>query len=214
MRLFLRRLGLSLELLLERRAGIYLTVDGLILFGVLVGVLVGGEPEQFYMAALLPCLIVGVPILSDAIALERRAGSLDLALSSPGASYYFERRVLVLCVVMAVQGCLVLLLIRFAIAPFFVLPVLVQTLVSSSVVGAAVLFWAVRLRGPGAVGSATLMTLGACGPWLLANPIHRGWMTVDECIDWLKTNLVLGLAAVVLYLYARRRLTRPERLLS
>ncbi|HNJ78742.1 MAG TPA: hypothetical protein PKX56_05255, partial [Marmoricola sp.] len=38
--------------------------------------------------------LIGAPVLSDVVDLERRAGSLDLALSSPGADLYFERRLL------------------------------------------------------------------------------------------------------------------------
>lgn len=208
-----RRLRLSLDLLLQRSLGLCLAVDVLILSGVLVQTLASNDPEGFYYAAVIPLFLLGVPILSDTVALERRAGSLDLALSAPGAARYFERRVATFCAVMALQGTLVLLVARLAVARYLLAPALLQLLLTAAVIGAVVLFWAVRLRGPGAVAFASLLTLLALQRWLLANPVRRVGWTVDAAADWLGANAVLAGAAAMLYLYARRRLSRPETLL-
>jgi hypothetical protein len=208
------RLRLSVALLVERRAGLYLVADGFVLFGILVGVLAGEDPAQFYLAVLAPCILLGVPILGDAVALERRAGSLDLALSSPGAGFYFEWRVGLFCGVMAVQCGFLLAVIRVGVAPFAVAPALVQSCLSCALIGAAALFWSTHLRGAGAIAFATYLTLAGLGPWLLGNPIYTLPMRLDDVVDWFKANVVLALTAIVLYLYARRRLARPERILS
>lgn len=208
------RLRLSVALLVERRAWLYLAVDGFVFYGILLGVLVGGDPRQFYLAVLAPCILLGVPILGDAVALERRAGSLDLALSSPGADFYFERRVGLFSGVMAAQCWLLLAVIRIGVAPFTLAPALVQSSMSCALIGAAALFWSAHLRGAGAIAFATYLTLAGMGPWLFSNPIYTEPMRLDGVVDWCKANLVLALTTVVLYLYARRRLARPERILS
>jgi len=76
----------SLRVLLERRWAVYLAVDVLLFFYVLIIALVGGgEARALWIGGvLLPSVILGIMILSDAIDVDRRAGSLDLALSAPG----------------------------------------------------------------------------------------------------------------------------------
>jgi hypothetical protein len=143
----LQRIRLSLDLLLDRRAVLFGSVYLMVLFvGVLQAVM--GEKTFFYgQVFLTPLLLIGIPALSDCIALERRAGSLDLALSSPGAKMYFVRRIGALVGAAVVQGWL-LLWIEWAFVSPRRCPVwmlFVQVVVVSALFGSIVLFWAVRL---------------------------------------------------------------------
>ena len=89
------RIRLSLRLLTERRAALFITVDAMFLFaGVMIGLAGTGSVTEFWLPLfVMPLLVVGVPMLTDTVAVERRSGTLDLALTSPGARFYFERRV-------------------------------------------------------------------------------------------------------------------------
>src|SRR5688572_4643039 len=120
LRAWLRRMQLSVTLLLDRRLGLLFGVDGLVLFVLTVAVLSGaGDAKAFYTGVVLvPTLFLGIPILADVIALERRAGSLDLALSSPGGSDYFERRVASFTIFLIVQAWLLLSFARFSVGRF------------------------------------------------------------------------------------------------
>src|SRR6266581_2992357 len=102
------RIRLSLRLLTERRAALFITIDALFLFsGFFIGLAGTGSVTEFWLPMfLMPLLVVGVPMLSDIVAVERRSGTLDLALTSPGARFYFERRVLSVCALIVAQGCL------------------------------------------------------------------------------------------------------------
>jgi hypothetical protein len=88
--------------------------------------------------------------------------------------------------------------------------------------GAAALFWAVRLKSGGAVWLASMGTVLAFSRWFFASPIpdrhhgaFNGWLPgLEESLSWLGGALVLGAATLILFLYARRRLKRPETLVS
>lgn len=215
----LQRTLLSLRLLTERRLGFYATVDGFFLFGgVLIGLSGNGSVRDFWLPLfLMPLLVVGVPMLADTMAIERRAGTLDLALTSPGARFYFERRVAAVGAAALLQGWLALLIVRVTTLsePFPLSGPLVQTITVTLFVCAVALNWAVRVRTAGAVMFATYASAIAFAPWLFANPIHppttmNGPMTVGDIISWSRDNLVLLASAVAFYLYARQRLARPE----
>ena len=102
------RVLLSLRLLTERRAALFITIDALFLYsGFFIGLAGTGSVTDFWLPMfLMPLLVVGVPMLSDTMAVERRSGTLDLALTSPGARFYFERRVGAVAAVAMVQGWL------------------------------------------------------------------------------------------------------------
>jgi len=215
------RLRLGIQLLLERRAGIFFSFNVLLLMVVPVAILAGGELPDLYLLALTPLVVPGLLLLSEAVALERRAGSLDLALTSPGAEFYFERRILSLLAYFAAQACLIVLVARLALARFPVLPVIIQALLSCALVGAVVLYWASRLRTSEMVALASLVTILLLSPWLGASPIPESteipagmWLDLEGTLDWARTNAVLGGAALAAYLYARRRLNRPETMIQ
>jgi hypothetical protein len=217
------RVRLSLRLLTERRAALFISVDSLFLFaGLMIGLGGSGSVKDFWLPLfLMPLLVVGVPMLADTVAVERRSGTLDLALTSPGARFYFERRAGAVIAVAILQGWMAMALVRLTMRsePFPLSGPFVQTVSVAMFIGAAVLNWAVRVRTAGAVIFATYATALAFAPWLFSNPIHppttmNGPMTVGDMIAWSQNNLVLLAAAGTFYLYARQRLARPEAIIT
>jgi hypothetical protein len=217
------RVRLSLRLLTERRAALFISIDALFLFaGIMMGLGGNGSASEFWLPLfLMPLLVVGVPMLGDTVAVERRSGTLDLALTSPGARFYFERRVGAVVALAVLQGWLAMALVRATMRsePFPLSGPMVQVVSVALFIGAVTLNWAVRVRGAGAVMFATYATAAAFGRWLFANPIHppttmNGPMTAGDMIDWSQNNLVLLAAAATFYLYARQRLARQEAMIT
>jgi hypothetical protein len=217
------RVRLSLRLLTERRAALFIIIDALFLFSGLFIALAGtGSVREFWLPMfLMPLMVVGVPMLSDTMAVERRSGTLDLALTSPGARFYFERRVGAVVAVAILQGWLSMFLGRLMMhtEPFPLSGPLLQIVSVALFIGAVTLNWAVRVRGAGAVIFATYATALAFSPWLFSNPIHpptsmNGPMTAGDIVDWSQNNLVLLAAAATFYLYARQRLAHQEAIIT
>lgn len=217
------RARVSLALLTERRAALFLSADGFFLFaGLVLSFSQSGSVRDFWFPLfLLPSLFLGVPIMADAVAVERRSGTLDLALTSPGARLYFERRVLTIAAIMIVQGWLTVALARLLNNAYFALSgPLVQVVIVSIFITAVTLNWTLRLKTAGAVIFATYATALAFAPWLFTNPIHppaempNGPMTAADIVDYLQQNLVLAVAALVCYLYALHRMARPESIIQ
>lgn len=211
------RTFLSLHLLLQRRAALVLAADGLFVLGVLVVALLEGEWSGFWIGVVAPYVVVAGPLLADGLALERRAGCLDLALSSPGSSFYFERRALVLGGVVFLQGLLLIVFARLFVQEFLLAPAILRAVTADAFMLSAVLFWTTRLQTAGAVSVASVATAVLFAPWLGAFPIHKDYVGLVESPSALLAafapDLVLGAASLVLYAYARRRLARPESLL-
>ena len=213
------RMRVSLALLTERRAALFLTVDGFFLFtGLMLSFSGNGSVRDFWLPLfLLPSIFLGVPIMADAVAVERRSGTLDLALTSPGARLYFERRLASVAALMIGQGWLVILGGRALNPAYFPLSgPLVQVVIVAIFISAVTLNWSLRLKTAGGVIFASFATFLAFAPWLFSNPIHppaempNGTMKAADLVDYFQQNLVLAAAAVVLYLYAAQRLSRPE----
>lgn len=215
------RLRSSISLLTERRLPMYAALDGLFLFlGITLAFGGASDAKGFYPSnVLLPLLLIVVPMTAEAVAVERRSGTLDLALTSPAARFYFERRIGAVAALMIVQSWLIvivpwLIVEKFPLsAPFVQIPIVVLF------VCAVVLNWAVRLKTAGAVSFATYITVAAFGPWVFSNPIRplgpsTGRMTLPDYIDFAQQNLVLAAGALIFYLYARQRLARPEAIIS
>ena len=107
---------------------------------------------------------------------------------------------------------------------FPVLAVLGQVLVTAAFLGTASLFWAVRLRTAGGVWLASTATALALAPWLFFTPIPDRLFALGQYdrmlpygafgLDWAASVAVLGASAVLFFFYARRRLRRPETLIS
>lgn len=216
------RARFALALLMARRPGVFAVANVLLLFVTLVlAMAAGGEARSaWHMLVVAPLLLLGGAILSDVVAVERRSGSLDLALSSPGARHLFERRLGAGLAVLLGQSWLVILVMWFSWSRGFALvPALGQALVLVGLLGAATLFWAVRLRTPGAVMLASVGTIALLGKWSLVPPmpelaVHGILLPpLAETLDWARGCAVLAAAGVLLYLHARRRLDRPELLL-
>jgi hypothetical protein len=221
-----RSMRLSLSLLLGRRLVLFAAIDILVVGYLLLTMLLESEAhagDLYRYAFLFPSLLLALPALSGLVDLERRAGCLDLALSSPAAEAYFVRRAAAVCAVVAVQGYLVMLLGWFLNGRDFpLLAPLLQIVVISLFLGAVSLFWAVRLRTSGAVWLASAVTVGLVSPWFFADPIPPPFTThyghflpgAEESLSWLRSLAILAVGAALFYLYARRRLRRPERMLS
>jgi hypothetical protein len=222
----LRSVRLSLSLLLGRRLVLFAVIDALVVGTLLLQMLLESEGDAgdiYRYAFLLPSLILALPALAGLVDLERRAGCLDLALSAPAAEAYFVRRAGAVCAVMAAQGEIVILLGWFLGGfGFPLLAPLTQILVVSLFLGAVSLFWAVRLRTSGAVWLASAATVAVMSPWFFTNPVpqrltaHYGSLLpgAEESLPWLRSLAILAAGAALFYLYARRRLRRPERMLS
>lgn len=217
------RARVSLALLTERRVALLLTVDGFFLFtGLMISFAGNGSVKDFWLPLfLLPSIFLGVSIMADAVAVERRSGTLDLALTSPGARFYFERRVAAVAALMIAQGWIVIGAARLLNHAWFpVAGPLLQVVFVAIFLTAATLNWSLRLKTAGAVIFATYATLLAFAPWIFSNPIHppaempNGAMTVEDLVDYLQQNLVLFAAAIVFYAYALQRLTRPESIIQ
>lgn len=217
------RARVSLALLTERRVALLLTVDGFFLFGGLIlSFSQSGSVRDFWLPLfLLPSLFLGVPIMAEAVAVERRSGTLDLALTSPGARLYFERRVGAVAVLMIVQGWCAVVATRLLNPAYFPMSgPLIQVIFVSLFISAVTLNWTLRLKTAGAVIFATYATVLAFAPWMFSNPIRppqemaTGAMTLPDYVDYAQQNLVLAAAAVVFYLYAVQRLSRPESIIQ
>jgi hypothetical protein len=215
---------LALSVQLGRRSALFAAADAVLLgSGLFSALLGGGEPRLFYLTVVvLPVLLLGIAALADVVELERRAGSLDLALSLPEVERYFAARVAAVCLPLLAQSWLALLLLwRLNEGSFPLLLALLQPLLLISLVGVSVLFWAERLRSAGAVWLATLVGIALLAPWTLDNPIPRygqgggGRLGRGEgMLTALGDALVVTLVTLVLLVSARRRLRDPERLLS
>ena len=219
----LTRARVSLALLTERRVAMYLTVDGFFLFaGMLMSFSGNGSVRDYWLPMfLLPSIFLAVPIMADAVAVERRSGTLDLALTSPGARLYFERRVASVALLMIAQGWLVIFIARLLNSAYFPLSgPLIQIVVVAIFITAVTLNWSLRLKTAGAVIFATYATLLLFAPWFFSNPVHppaempNGTMKLEDIVDYVQQNLVLASGAVVLYLYAVQRLSRPESIIQ
>jgi hypothetical protein len=221
-----RTMRLSLELLLGRRLLLFAAVDALVLVAAILTMLLGSadEPGAVWSSVVLPpFLLLGLPALAGMVDLERRAGCLDLALTTPAAESYFLRRAGSVCAVLCAQGWLVMgidWLHEGGKLPL--LSVLLQVAVLSLFLGAASLFWAVRLKSAGAVWLASMGTVLALGRWFFFNPVpDRQFVAFGPLLpglegaqSWLASVAVLSAAAAILFLYARRRLRRPETMIS
>jgi hypothetical protein len=218
---------LDLRLQLGRQLGLMLTVDVLLVGLGLLAALVGESVESglYVQAVLVPLVLLGVPVIADTVALERRAGCIELALTSPAGERYFLRRVAVVTVLFAVQGTVVMTIAWLALGRgFALLTVLLQLLAVTAFVAAATLFWAARLGAAGGVWLASLATVAVASPWCFWGPVVvplpgqarvgallPGWLQIWE---WASRAVPLAVAALLLLLYARRRLRRAETLLD
>lgn len=216
----------TLELLLGNRLKLFATADVVVVLWTLIAMMLGteAEPQDVYrQVVLVPLLILGLPALAGLVEVERRAGCLDLALSAPHVERYFLRRAATVSALLAVQGWVLILLTWFQEDRWFpILSCLTQVLVVSVFLGALALFWAVRLKTAGGVWLASIVTTIALNRWFFHNPVPnrhfgvRGSLLPREeaLIDWIVSVAVLGAATVLLYFYARRRLRRPETMIS
>ena len=221
----LRSVRLSLELLLGRRLWLFAGIDALVILSAFLDMLLGdgGKPGGVYAWVIfMPCLLLGLPALSGIVEVERRAGCLDLALSTPGAVGYFVRRAAAVCGVLAVQTWVLTIADwLYEGRGFPLLAPLAQITVVIFLLGALALFWAVRLKTAGAVWLASMLTLVVLRPWFFRNPLPNlyfskfgSWLPgADEALPWLGSLAVLATAATLFSLYARRRLRRPESML-
>jgi hypothetical protein len=222
----LRSLHLSLDLLLGRRLLLFAALDGVVLLLAGLSMLLqseGAAGDLYRFVFLVPSVLLGLPALAGMVDLERRAGCLDLALAAPSAEAYFVRRAAAVCAVAALQGELIMGAAWLASERSFPLlaPVL-QIVAASAFLGAVSLFWAVRLRTAGGVWLASAVTLGAMGPWFFFDPIPLRLTTAygaflpgaEASLPWLRSLAVLAAGSVLFFLYARRRLRRPELMIS
>ncbi len=221
---FSKRTGYGFQLLLDRRLWLFLAGDAFFLFiGLLEAIEVLGDADWldrlYPRTVVMPMLVLGLPAMSGVLALERRAGSLDLALAVPSTERYFLRRIAPVCLFLTVQGWLVLLFIADG---WELLRALYQCTVTAAMLGALTLFWAVRLKTSGAVLAAAVVSVGLLTPWIF---YHPGTPFVEgaamdflgirlDFLAWGWKAVVQTLAVVILFLYAREHLRRPESMLA
>jgi hypothetical protein len=217
-----------LQLQLGRQLALVATLDALLVAMGLFEALAGGDATGaglYVQSVLVPLLALGIPALADLVALERRAGCLDLALAAPAGELYFLRRAGVVSAVLALQGTLVMALGWIGTDYAFPLvTVELQLLAVVAFTAATTVFWAVRLASSGAVWLASLATVVVAGRWCFWLPVVSalpGREKVGVLLpspwaiwEWATRAVPLAVAAALLLLYARRRLRRPELLLG
>ncbi len=219
-----KRAGYAFRLLLDRRLWLYLAGDAFFLFAGLLEAIdsMGGGDwlDRLYpRIVVMPMLVLGLPATAGTVALERRAGSLDLALAVPSTEGYFLRRLAPVWLFLTLQGWIVLVL---AADGWDLARGLYQCTATAALLAAATMFWAVRLKTSGAVLVATLTTVGLLSPWIFYSPAAGStlgmppelWGVPLEVLSWCWKAAVESLAAVILFLYARNRLRRPESMLA
>ena len=216
-----RRVRIALVLSTERRGLLYALIDAVLLvYAIEQGFNGEGRAGEFYIVLyILPLFLIAVPVMSDAVALERRAGTLDLALTSPGATFHFERRIASIALLAMLQGWITLAIPWLLIEHFPLSGPMLQMAVVATFVAAVTLNWAVRLRSAGAAAFMTYVTCLAFAPWFFSNPIRpidvdHGPMIFADYLDFFRRNAVLAAGAIVFYLYARQRLAHRESLIT
>lgn len=227
----LRRVALDLRLLLGGKLLLLPALDILLVLSAFFDVMSqgGGLNLVYFRVVVIPALVLGVPALSSVLALERRAGSLDLALAVPSTVRFFLRRASSVIAVLGAQSLTLLLLAYIeraeSLASALTADVvdlaraLAQTGAVLLLLPAVVLFWSVRVRSAGAVMVASAATLLALMPWMSRPPVPEP--SIDKLLgvpvwilSWGLDFSILVAAILVFGLYARERLRRPERLLT
>ncbi len=218
----LLRARYACELLLEERLWLFLLADAVIVLQAVIGSLSsGGELEVMYRSVVVvPQLLLGLPGMSAVVALERRAGSLDLALAVPSTERYFVRRVAPVCGALIVQGWVLLILL--ADPGWDRVRGLIQSAEIGLLLAALTLFWAVRLTTSGAVLVGSLLSVGVLSRWIFYSPVIDSYGpdvarlagVPVPILAWVWNAAVLAAATVILLQYARRRLRRPEVMLG
>ncbi len=218
----------DVDLLLGRRIWLLLLVDGmLILSGIQTAVDADGDQQAWVLyrqTVLIPAFVLMLPALSAVLALERRAGSLELALSSVSVTRYVARRVWPLPVFFIVQSLLVIPFLPHPRRAWLLLVALHAIAVILSLV-AVVVFWIVRIETAGGVLVAALASSIALSTFVFRSPFPpRTVLTFDRLrlplLENVSTHLVETLwgivvllaTSLVLLIAARWRLRRPHRL--
>jgi len=224
----LRGLFLHIRLMLGRKALAVIIIDLLLVVNVAILGLMASDRVVSFLPVSLPFLLLGIPLLADIVAMERRAGSLDLVLAIPSSHGYFQRRVLALAILMLLQGVTVLIFDRVFLGTFSLVPAILFIVVQLLFISTAVLFFASIMKSPGAVTLAVFGVILLVSPWFFTVPLYAGqmedgsnagygelsfWMSPYAVLAWLKPVAVLLLASVIMYSYARRRYRLPELLL-
>jgi hypothetical protein len=223
----LRGVRLALKLQLGSLMLLFALIDAVVLLRLLMTGLLGDQPEGlarnlYPFLVPVPLLLLGIPALADLVALERRAGCLDLALTAPAVELYFFQRAAAVAAVLVAQGWLVVTAMwLISDAGFALLTVLLQVVAITLFVAAVTAFWAVHLRAAGAVWLAALATVAPFYNWLFFIPIAPPLLSADgpllpgarEGLSWAGSFLVLTASGALFLLYTRRRLRRPETLL-
>jgi hypothetical protein len=200
-----------------------LVLDAIVLlyaiFSALLGDLSDGWPRVVYrVVVLVPLLLLGLPILSTIVDLERRAGCLDLALTAPSGERYFLRRALAVGSFFVLQGSLAMIVVWWREGfQFSIAWVLLQIVSATACVVSLALFWSVRLESPSSVWIVALLSASVLGPWLFFVPIEVGaggsrWAFPGayESLRAIGNAGVLLLIGLLLWLHTVSRLRRPE----
>lgn len=218
----LRRFRYDLRLLAGDRLWLFVAADlFLVVPALFAGLAEGQDLAAMYGGVVVaPALFLGVPMLSRLVALERRAGSLDLALAAPSTSAYFLRRAAAAGGLLWAQSIVLLFVVyvESAGSPGVLFRALAQTTVVVAFLVAVCLFWASCLRSAGGVIVAAGFTLVAFQRWTLRSP-DLEWQGLFLGVSraqlyWLGDLLVLLAAVAIFFLYARERLRRPHLLLD
>ncbi len=219
----LRLARYSLRLLLEGRLWVFLLADLVLLVqGLIQALVAGGRIDELYAPmVIVPSVLLAAPALSAIIALERRAGSLDLALATPQAEGYFLRRAAPVALPLLAQGWLILCLAPSTSAELYRPRALVMSVELMALVVALVIFWAVRLKSAGGVLVATWASLLLLRLLFRFSPEPVNPNAFAQHFFGFSIPMLAGLwnifsvgfAALIVYLFARQRLRRPESML-
>jgi len=214
------RLRLVFRVQMGQRLLLLLAADALLVVqGVFTALLGGGEPDDFYLfVALVPLLLLTPAALSDLVALERRAGTLDLTLSLGSRETLLLLRAGVPALLIGLQAGLVMIFVWWTEPQSVPLVgVLLQLFAVACLLAAASLFAALYVPAAGGAWLTTLGIVAVLAPWSLFNPVpprlsHAGPHWIAD--GGPHALAVLTGATLLAIAYSLRRLRRPEVLLQ
>jgi hypothetical protein len=191
-------------------------------FTMLVVGLTGGDPASAVLkhCLIMPAMLVLVLGCADTVAVLRATGELELAVTLPSPARVILLRLAPVAIVAAVQVVVVGLALMTFLAPGQVALGWLACLAPVALGAAAVLYWNLRLRGPGAVLAATLLTLAPFLVWVEQaelcpeNENLLGMSKLQVFASAGRCQLGLLLAALCLLALIRRRLDRLEEILD
>jgi hypothetical protein len=181
----------------------------------------GGSPSSVLKACVIyPAMILIALCSSDTVAALRGSGELELAVTLANPARVLFNRLLPVLTIAAAQVAIVGMVLMVFLPPWQVIIGWAFSALPLALTVATTLYWNLRLRGPGAVLVATLVTMIPALVWIgdgemfLESENMIAMTLTDVVLSFGRCQLGLLLATVCLVALAHRRLQRTEELLD